>query len=337
MVVKQSDLQAFKKCSDNALCVKSSPVDAAVAIIKFINQGMHHDGNVKRLFLDDFLTMIGKLENACKGLFINPSNYRVYMDSKEKKDAGDFDAISLYDCLLDALNEAWLVGREFNLSLWVSSHSSNVESLPFAKSRDARAVGDLIFLAKNNQREFIEQALNNPNLIGNNTKRQQLKSVFDGFAASSNEPWVLAKYNNWSLGIVSSEVREEYEKYRHQWDNEVHEPASVHLTNGALSDRMLNTLYKIPVHISDMERLERSFSLPSVQEIKVLPAHPLVSKIIEIINASSSGSIRFDALRKSRKWGTENPKSEDIKEALKLLVEAEKISGSDDEGYTLIK
>lgn len=333
VVVKASDLQAFQACSDKALCVKDSPVTVAIAIINFINSGMTRDGKVKRLFLDDFLTLIGKLENACKGAYFNVSSGSLYMDAKERKDAGDLDAISLWDSLLDALNEAWLVGREYNLALWVSSHSSNVDSLPFAKSRDARAVGDLIFLAKNDKREFIEQALNNPNLISDNSRRSQLKELLTSQAQQAQQsPWILANFNNWSLGIVPAEVHAEYQSYRHQWDCDYQSKSNQNTQPSPQTQTTIQTN-----QLTQVQQLEQLFALPSVQEIKPLPNHPLAVKIIEIMTASQSEVIKFDAIRMSRKWGDAKPKSEELRDALKLLVQCERIDGSETDGYTLMK
>ncbi|BAY27552.1 hypothetical protein NIES2100_73770 [Calothrix sp. NIES-2100] len=217
IVVKSSDLQAFQACSDKALCIHDSVIDAAIAVIKFISQGKKTDGYVKRLFIDDFLTANQYFQMSLKGKFINPRTLQIYFDKKTAIELEDNEAVPMIDCFYSSLNEAWLVGREYNLCLWVSSHSSNVDALPFVGSRESRSVGDLIFLAKNDKREFIEQAMNNPNLIGDNQKRQQLKQVFTTQVASDNEPWVLANFNNWRLGIVPKDIYEEYQAYRSTW------------------------------------------------------------------------------------------------------------------------
>lgn len=88
---------------------------------------------------------------------------------------------------------------------------------------------------------------------------------------------------------------------------------------------------------SDRDTLERLFSLPSVQEIKPLPNHPLTATIIEIMTNAQSDVVKFDAIRMSRKWGDDKPKSDQLKEALKLLVQSEKIDGSEGDGYRLLK
>jgi hypothetical protein len=218
VVVKKSDVKAFQGVSDECLCVKDSPRHAALAIIKFIDESMQPSNQVRRLFLDDFLTMQKYFENI-SSIFINPSTYKFYLDRKEALKEGDLDACLFTKLLNTRLNELWLVGRQYNAALYVSSHSSNVEALPFIGSREARAVGDLIFLAKTDKREFIEQALNNTNLIGDSTKRAAIKFQLDTHDATNDEPLLLGNFNNWTLGIVPNSVHEEYLKYRAIWES----------------------------------------------------------------------------------------------------------------------
>lgn len=213
IVVKKSDVAAFQGVSDNCLCVKDSPRLAAIAILRFISKSMAVDGSVRRLFLDDFLTMNEYFDAGLSGCYINPKSYEVFTSKKE-----DPDAQPLLKTLYTTLNELWLVGRQYNASLWVSSHSSNVDALPFVGSRESRSVGDIIFLAKNDKREFIEQAINNPNLIGDNIKRQEIKAALNNVKPETNEPLVLANFNNWTFGIVSNAVYDEYQTFRQEWE-----------------------------------------------------------------------------------------------------------------------
>jgi hypothetical protein len=217
VVVKKSDVDAFKGVSDNCLCVKSGAVTAAIAIIKFVDGSTSHTGNVSRLFLDDFLTMQKYFETALKGKFIDPETCAVF-DSRKEATEYTPDSLPLHDHLLTLLNEYWLVGREYNSAVWVSSHSSNVKDLPFMGSASARSVGDMIFLAKNGKREFIEFALDNGSLIGDSEKRQSIKTQLDSIDVASDEPLVLANFNNWTLGIVPNSVYKEYQSYRKQWE-----------------------------------------------------------------------------------------------------------------------
>lgn len=214
VVVKRTDVAAFNAVADKALCVKDNPRLVAVQILKFIHQSMTHEG-VKRLFIDDFITAWKNFDTALKGIYINPHTYETYNDKKE-----DLDAQPLLQTLETDLNELWLVGREYNAALWVSSHSGNVDALPFVGSRESRSVGDLIYLAKTDKREFIENTLNNPNLIADNAKRQKLKTTLDSLMGLTNEPIVLANYDNWSLGIVPQSLRAEYENYRILWESD---------------------------------------------------------------------------------------------------------------------
>ncbi|BAZ42381.1 hypothetical protein NIES4101_83500 [Calothrix sp. NIES-4101] len=218
LVVKKSDVDAFRGVSDKCLCVKSGVTTAAVAIIKFIDASTNHTGNISRLFLDDFLTMIKYFETGLKGKLVDPETFSVFDSRKEASESDCLDAVPMYDHMLTLLNEFWLVGREYNSAVWVSSHSSNVQDLPFMGSASARSVGDLIFLAKNGKREFIELALGNNFLISDNKKRQALKSQLDEISIESDEPIVLGNFNNWTLGIVSKEIYEEYQSFRKLWE-----------------------------------------------------------------------------------------------------------------------
>lgn len=213
IVVKKSDVAAFQGVSDNCLCVKDSPRLAAIAILRFISKSMGVDKSVRRLFLDDFLTMNEYFDAGLSGCYINPKSYEVFTSKKE-----DPDAQPLLKTLYTALNELWLVGRQYDAALWVSSHSSNVDALPFVGSRESRSVGDIIFLAKNDKREFIEQAVNNPNLIADNIKRQEIKAALNNVKPETNEPLVLANFNNWTFGVVPNDVHEEYQAFRQNWE-----------------------------------------------------------------------------------------------------------------------
>lgn len=215
VVVKRADVESFKKIASNVICSKTSSKRAAIEIIKFINEGMTHDGKVKRLFLDDYLTSQKYLAAATKKTYIDLETYAIFESQKEAKEQGSFDAILLSDALETSLNEAWLVGREYNLCLWVSSHSSNVEDLPFVGSSDARSVGDFILLARDDKRDFINNALNNNYLLSDSPKRAQLKGMLDGLSVTTGEPLLLSNFNNWTLGIVSKSIREEYDNLLH--------------------------------------------------------------------------------------------------------------------------
>jgi hypothetical protein len=213
IIVKHDDLEAFQGVSDNCLVVEDNPREAAIAILRFIKSCDRKDNKIRRLFLDDFLTMNEVFKAALSGLLINPMTFKIAFTRKE-----DYDAQPFLLTLNTALNKLWLVGRQNNAGLWVSSHSSNVEALPFVTSREARDVGSTIFLAHSSKRYFIEQALNNPNLIPDNTKRQLLKASLELIETDIEEPLVLGNFNNWTLGIVSSEVHDEYQEFRKEWE-----------------------------------------------------------------------------------------------------------------------
>jgi hypothetical protein len=135
----------------------------------------------------------------------------------------DTEAQSLTDTLDAELNNFWLVGREYNSCLWVSNHSPNMDSLPFIGSRDSRSAGQLVFLCKCDKRDFIEQALNNPNLIPSNKTRAFIKQTLDSLGDIGRERIVLSNVDNWTLGIIPAQVNNEYENYKILWETAARE------------------------------------------------------------------------------------------------------------------
>ncbi|MBD2527370.1 hypothetical protein [Nostoc sp. FACHB-133] len=313
VVVKQSDIAFFKRFATHAIAVKDSPVAAALAIIKFIDCGMK-GGKISRVFLDDFLTMNLLFENALKNVWIDPSSYAI----SDKKELG---LVSLAGHLQATLNEAWLVGREYNLCLWVSSHSPNLDALPFCGSRDSRSVGDIIFLAKNNKREFIELALSNAHLISNAAKRSELKILLDELD-SGTEPLVLANNNNWMLGVVPNSIYAEYQTYRERC-LEV-----VDTTQNSINVEQKTSIQQDHTR----QQLERFLALPSAERINTLNLSIIASTILEIVK-SGNPPVKFDAIRKSRKWGEEAPVTSTVKAGISELITLKLIDGDNENGY----
>ncbi|MBC1222326.1 hypothetical protein [Nostoc sp. UCD120] len=307
VVVKQSDIAFFKRFATHAIGVKDNPIAAALSVIKFIDSGMK-GGKITRVFLDDFLTMNLLLDNALKNVWIDPGSYVI----TEKKELG---FASLAGHLNATLNEAWLVGREYNLSLWVSSHSPNLDALSFCGSRDSRSVGDIIFLAKNSKREFIELALSNAHLISNGAKRSELKALLDGLD-SGTEPLILANNNNWVLGVVPNSIHVEYQTYREK---------SLQIGEQKISTQQDDT----------RQQLENLLALTSAERVKTLNLSMTASTILEIIK-SGNPPVKFDAIRKSRKWGEEMPITATVKEGINDLISLELIDGDNENGYIVI-
>ncbi|MHC5722633.1 MAG: hypothetical protein ACYTXY_00430 [Nostoc sp.] len=304
VVVKQSDVAFFKRFATHAIGVKDDPIAAALTIIKFINCGMK-EGKISRIFLDDFLTMNLMLGNALKNIWLDPINYSI----SEKKELG---YVSLRGHLNATLNEAWLAGREYNLCLWVSSHSPNLEALPFCGSPGSRSVGDFIFLAKNNKREFIELALSNAFLVSSSQKRSQLKILLDEID-SGTEPLILANNNNWVLGVVPNSIHAEYQQYREQCLQVVEQKTSIQQDD-------------------TRQQLEHFLSLPSAERVNIPNLSAIASTILEIIK-SGNPPVKFDAIRKSRKWGEEAPVTATIKAGISELISLELIDGDNENGY----
>lgn len=217
------------------------------------------------------------------------------------------------------LNEAWLVGREYNLCLWVSSHSPNIDTLPFCGSRDSRSVGDIIFLAKNNKREFLEMSLSNAHLISNAAKRAELKAALDALD-SGNEPIILANNNNWVLGIVPDSIYAEYQTYRTE------------VTPDSMTNNPPQPTQQ-PSQVETQMMLEYLLTLSSAERTITHQTSRTASIVLEIIKAGNP-PIKFDAIRKSRKWD-ETPASATVKSGIDELISKELIEGDSEAGYTL--
>ena len=209
VVVKRSDVEAFNGVCE-CLCILDETEDVAKRIIEFIDESMTNK-KVYRLFLDDYLTMQESLMSELSGVFIDKYGEILYSKPKGEK------ATPLIKKLNVALNTLWLVGREYNSALWVSSHSSNVEKLQFMGGSQSRSVGQMIFLARNDKRDFIFSPLGNATLIPEEKRRDDLRNLINRTQSNETEPLVLANFNNWTLGIVPAAVYEEYTQHRQDW------------------------------------------------------------------------------------------------------------------------
>ena len=211
LVMKKKDVKPFESVADKVIWVKNHPKYAAVEAIKFIDSTMEDEATINRLFIDDYLAAQELFDSSIGGTYIDLDTYATFSSQKEANDLGSYEAIPLKAALNARLKEYWTVGREFNSCLWVSSHSPNVEDLPFCGSASARSIGNFIILAKDDNREFIEMALTNAKLISDGGKRKEIKAKLDSLKVTSGEPLTLANTNNWVLGIVPQSIRSEYE------------------------------------------------------------------------------------------------------------------------------
>ena len=211
LVMKKKDVKPFESVADKVIWVKNHPKYAAVEAIKFIDSTMEDEATINRLFIDDYLAAQELFDSSIGGTYIDLDTYATFSSQKEANDLGSYEAIPLKAALNARLKEYWTVGREFNSCLWVSSHSPNVEDLPFCGSASARSIGNFIILAKDDNREFIELALANAKLISDGGKRKEIKAKLDSLKVTSGEPLTLANTNNWVLGIVPQSIRSEYE------------------------------------------------------------------------------------------------------------------------------
>jgi hypothetical protein len=216
LIKKDSDYAAFKSCSTYAYCVENQALLGVVEMLKFIDFSMNNRHIISRIFIDDFLPMQAWLKVVLKNSTINLDNYDVVEKQGGKTLPGYYPIL---DIVWAKLCNVWLVGREYNTALWVCSHSSGIEGLPFIEGgRDGREVGRLIYLAKSTENEFLSQVLNNANLIADNVKRQQLKQQMSKVGII-DEPIILSNANNWTFGIVPKAILNEYLEYRQVWEN----------------------------------------------------------------------------------------------------------------------
>ncbi|MBW4597805.1 MAG: hypothetical protein KME46_34100 [Brasilonema angustatum HA4187-MV1] len=226
IIYKAKDKTAFEGIADEVLCFPEQPETAVLAILQFVeDMKLGSSTKTRRLFIDDFLTIWGEIQALYKNKFLTSNNEFTYKKTDGKA--------SVIDWLISQLNAVFLVGRESNNALWISSHSPNVEDLPFVASKGARISGNLLFLARqdpqtgNGNYEVISQNINNHQLISESKQRETLKALFPGLtelSQQSGEPIILTSHGSngaWEMGIISDRIREEYEQYRQHWSTPV--------------------------------------------------------------------------------------------------------------------
>lgn len=332
VIIKKTDVKAFSGVADKVICADGAARLAAVEILKFINDSMDNHGEVRRLFLDDFLALNKEFAAALTGLFINLSTYEVVTTRKD-----DPDAQPLLATLYAKLTSLWTVGREYNSCLWVSSHNSNVDALPFVGGRESRGIGALIYLVLDNNREFITQTLDNNNLLGDNIQRNKLKEQFANIKVSPNEPIVLANFNNWTLGIVPETVLIEYQEYRNLW--ETNAPTRITDTAVATPDSRLlaERLWKLDAVENPLNVIDSALEETEI-DIDSLNISETAKRVLIILNASPNDTTSIESIRKSKYWErdfkTKTPFKGEIKKALTELLEKTLIWSNESEGYS---
>lgn len=245
IIYKAKDKAAFKGIADEVICFPEQPETAVLAILQFVeDMKLGSSTKTRRLFIDDFLTIWGEVQALYKNKFLTSNNQFTYKKVDGKA--------SVIDWLISQLNAVFLVGRESNNALWISSHSPNVEDLPFVASKGARISGNLLFLARqdpksgNGNYEVISQNINNHQLISESKQRENLKAVLPGLtelSQQSGEPIILTSHGSnggWEMGIISDRIRLEYESYRHQWSTPVDKQVNSSTTKFTQVDDKVN-------------------------------------------------------------------------------------------------
>lgn len=247
IIYKAKDKAAFEGIADEVICFPEQPETAVLAILQFVeDMKLGNSTNCcRRLFIDDFLTIWGEVQALYKNKFLTNDNKITH-----KKIDGK---VLVIDWLISQLNAVFLVGRESNNALWISSHSPNVEDLPFVASKGARISGNLLFLARfdpktgNGNYEVISQNINNHQLISESTQRDRLKAILPGLTSlsqNSGEPIILTSHGSnggWEMGIVSDRIRDEYEQYRQQWSTPVNKVDSPQQQKSTKVDNKVNS------------------------------------------------------------------------------------------------
>lgn len=60
-----------------------------------------------------------------------------------------------------------------------------------------------------------------------------------------------------------------------------------------------------------------------------------LEKIVEIVQSAIAFPVKFEAIRKSRKWDKNNPSVPQLRKALHSLVEDGKLHGNEEIGYEI--
>ena len=330
LVMKKKDVKHFEPIADKVIWTKNAPRRAAVEIIKFIDSTMDVGNTINRLFIDDYLASQELFDSALGGTVIDLDTYATYPNQKEANEAGSFDAIPLKAALNARLNEYWTVGREFNSCLWISSHSPNVEDLPFCGSASARSIGNFIILARDDNREFIELALSNAKLISDGGKRKELKAKLDSLKVTTGEPLTLANTNNWVLGIVPKTILEEYESLSVSTQNTVVQKP---VQETVIQDNQDTVLQEDDTAISpDSEELNKELKAASLGISKEALA------VYEKLKSFEKGAKVRDIVQ-SKPWGRGKTPTSKVKYYLDELVMAElviKTKDNDTEIYSCV-
>ena len=273
IVYKKRDSEAFKAIADEVYCFHESPKQAVETVLKFVDdmKSGHEENRVKRLFIDDFLTIWAEIEALFSGKYLNTI-------TKEFTTKKGTDTVAVTDWLISQLNAVFLIGRQSNDALWICSHSPNVEALPFVKDKSSRIAANLIFLARldpnnsNGNYEVIEANINNNHLISNDEKRNELKTILPGlimFSKESGEPIILTSHGasgGWELGLISKNIRVEYEQYRAEWESEVHSKSPVQSTT-IVDDKPIR-----PDFNELLDAIVKSFSEKGATRISRIPS-----------------------------------------------------------------
>ncbi|MEH2321883.1 hypothetical protein [Nostoc sp.] len=120
------------------------------------------------------------------------------------------------------------------------------------------------------------------------------------------------------MGIVPDSIHAEYQEYRERCLE--------------VADAPQNSIKTLIQQDDTIQQLERFLALPSAEPVNVTSLSIIASTILEIIK-SGNPPVKFDAIRKSRKWGEEPPVTSTIKAGISELISLKLIDGDNENGY----
>jgi hypothetical protein len=181
--------------------------------------------NPIKLILDDYVSQQRQYDTVLKDKKVE------YPEA-----SGAVNIVRFGDAVDAVLSEIVFNGRELGVSCVVSTHSSNIDDLPFLSSKSGRASVILMIQAMKNllkrqgTYEIVSQSINNCQLIAAEEDRRRLKEIFPvakELSLHNQQPLLLTSNSDageYTLGIVPNLVAE-YEEYERMYSSTIEDEA----------------------------------------------------------------------------------------------------------------
>lgn len=185
----------------------------------------YSEANPIKLILDDYVSQQRQYDTVLKDKKVE------YPEA-----SGAVNIVRFGDAVDAVLSEIVFNGRELGVSCVVSTHSSNIDDLPFLSSKSGRASVILMIQAMKNllkrqgTYEIVSQSLSNCQLIAAEEDRRRLKEVFPvakELSLHNQQPLLLTSNSDageYTLGIVPNLV-DEYEEYERMYSSTIEDEA----------------------------------------------------------------------------------------------------------------